>query len=257
MMPTALIVEDEPEANKLLSLLVQLRGYKTYSAFTGGDALELVQYRRPDVVFLDLMLPDTNGYDVCRALKGQRQTTLIPIIMVSARLAAENRVMSYGVGANEYVPKPYTPDQIFEAMAAASSWRRKIEANSASGQITLECRDEVEAFAQLGQLQSVLLTRTAWDEEAVRQLSADLFKVSQNVVAWGRRHGVDPVASVRFEVHTQRVLLTVQDLGGWFSSHDLPHEEALGLLIGHGRFDSVEYSNTGSGVLLEKRFQTG
>ena len=68
-MPTALIVEDEPEANKLLSMLVQLRGYRTDSAFTGGEALEKVDREPPDIVFLDLMLPDINGYEVCQALK--------------------------------------------------------------------------------------------------------------------------------------------------------------------------------------------
>ncbi len=67
-MPKALIVEDEPEANELLAMLVQLRGYQTDSAFTGGEALIKAEQARPDIVFLDLMLPDLNGYDVCRAL---------------------------------------------------------------------------------------------------------------------------------------------------------------------------------------------
>src|SRR4051812_44004676 len=104
LMPSALIVEDEPEANKLLSMLVQLRGYETESAFTGGEALELADRQRPDIVFLDLMLPDANGYDVLRALKGNRKTNPIPVVMVTARIAAENREMSYRVGASDYVP---------------------------------------------------------------------------------------------------------------------------------------------------------
>ncbi len=60
-MPTALIVEDEREANKLLSMLVQLHGYSTESAFTGSEAIAKVRDRVPDVVFLDLMLPDLDG----------------------------------------------------------------------------------------------------------------------------------------------------------------------------------------------------
>ena len=90
-MPTALIVEDEPEANQLLSMLVQLRGYRTESAFTGGEALEKVEHGPPDIVFLDLMLPDINGYEVCRRLKTRKATSLIPVVMVTARVAAENR----------------------------------------------------------------------------------------------------------------------------------------------------------------------
>ena len=69
LMPTALIVEDEPEANKLLSMLVQLRGYQTESALDGAAALDHLRRQAFDVIFLDLMLPDIDGYDVCRALK--------------------------------------------------------------------------------------------------------------------------------------------------------------------------------------------
>ena len=116
-MPTALIVEDEPEANKLLAMLVQLRGYSTVSAYSGAEALEKVVTYIPDVVFLDLMLPDRDGYDVCRALKASGTTSQVPVVIVTARIAAENRIESFRAGADDYVPKPYTPDQIFEALA--------------------------------------------------------------------------------------------------------------------------------------------
>src|SRR5881275_1507726 len=102
-MPIALIVEDEPEANQLLSMLVQLRGYQTESAFTGEQALGMIEAARPDLIFLDLMLPDINGFDICRAIKGKRSTCSIPVVMVTARLAAENRAQGFRVGATDYV----------------------------------------------------------------------------------------------------------------------------------------------------------
>lgn len=77
-MPTALIVEDEPEANKLLAMLLQLRGYQTVSAYRGAEALEKIREHAPDVVFLDLMLPDMDGYDVCRSLQSARPVSVIP-----------------------------------------------------------------------------------------------------------------------------------------------------------------------------------
>ncbi|HEY2158416.1 MAG TPA: response regulator [Isosphaeraceae bacterium] len=94
-MPTALIVEDEPAANQLLSMLVQLRGYATDSAFSGGEAIEKADGGHPDLVFLDLMLPDINGYEVCEAIKGRRSTTDIPVVMVTARVAGENRIQGF------------------------------------------------------------------------------------------------------------------------------------------------------------------
>ena len=125
-MPTALIVEDEPDANALLSMLVRLRGYRTESALGGSEALRLLDRCRPDVVLLDLMLPDIDGFEVCRTIKADRETALIPVVIVSATRASENESRSYGAGANDFVPKPYTPDQIFRALEAAEAWRRDL-----------------------------------------------------------------------------------------------------------------------------------
>ncbi len=125
-MPLALIVEDEPEANRLLSMIVQLRGYQTRSAFTGSEALSAMEgQERPDVVFLDLMLPDTNGYEVCRLIKARPDTQAIPVVMVTARLAEENMARSEAVGADGFIPKPYTPNQIFEALITADEIRNR------------------------------------------------------------------------------------------------------------------------------------
>lgn len=120
-MPTALIVEDEPEANRLLAMIVQLKGYVTRSAFNGREAMTAIEDETFDVVFLDLMLPDTNGYEICRKIKDRPESSATPVVIVTARLADENRAKSAEVGADGFIPKPYTPGQIFEALAAAST----------------------------------------------------------------------------------------------------------------------------------------
>jgi DNA-binding response OmpR family regulator len=252
-MPTALIVEDEPEANRLLALLVQLRGYQTRSAFTGDEALEMVRQSRPDIVFLDLMLPDTNGYDVCRALKSTRTTNLIPVVMVTARIEEENRLLSYRVGANDYVSKPYTPDEIYDAMSAADCWKRSIEGPSTSGDICVDSRADVELFEQIGRLQSLLLARTGWDEAAVLAFGRDVMALAQNLIEWGKRHRVEPVATIRYELHSDRLVFAVRDLGGWFDPDKLAHEKGLGILIDDGRFDAVSTSDAASEVVMTKR----
>ena len=132
-MPTALIVEDEPEANKLLGMLLRLRGYQTESAFNGRQALELVEKSPPDIIFLDLMLPDLNGYEVCKILKSSKGTSLIPLVIVTARIAAENRIESFCLGADDYIAKPYTPDQIFQALEQAVRWLDQSRAGADPG----------------------------------------------------------------------------------------------------------------------------
>lgn len=122
-MPTALIVEDEPEANRLLSRIVQLKGYTTRSAHSGAEAVAAVQSDSFDIVFLDLMLPDMNGYEVCRVIKQHPVARATPVVVVTARLVDENRAKSAEVGADGFIPKPYTPVQIFEALAHADAAR--------------------------------------------------------------------------------------------------------------------------------------
>ena len=130
-MPTALIVEDEPEANRLLARIVQLRGYRTRSAFNGVEAITAIEDEAFDVVFLDLMLPDANGYEICRRIKDHPDTRSTPVVIVTARLADENRAQSAQVGADGFIPKPYTPGQIFAALASADAARKAKDAGGA------------------------------------------------------------------------------------------------------------------------------
>lgn len=158
-MPSALIVEDEPEANRLLAMLVRLRGHATTSAFTGAEALDRARAEAPDLVFLDLMLPDRDGLGVCQALKADPATTAIPVIMVTARLAPENRLRGFRAGATDYVPKPYTPDQIFAAIAHAQRWTDEVRADASELTIPLGMPGDPAALVALTRLRSTLLAQ--------------------------------------------------------------------------------------------------
>jgi DNA-binding response OmpR family regulator len=255
-MPTALIVEDEPEANKLLSLLVQLRGYKTESAYTGTEALAKVETRRPDVVFLDLMLPDTNGFDICRSLKARRETNLIPVVMVTARLADENRAQSYRVGANDYIPKPYTPDQIFESLRAADLWRREVENQGTRGRILLDAGCDVGPFAGVTRLWSVMLARTAWNEDQIRQLGLTLLELGQEAIEWGRRHDAGLVATVDYEILSDQIRVLLHDQSGWFAeSEHIARAATSEFLLSH--FDEISRVDSSPEIALVKRFHNG
>jgi CheY-like chemotaxis protein len=218
-MPTALIVEDEPEANKLLAMLVQLRGYRTDSAFTGSEALEKIGHAPPDIVFLDLMLPDINGYEVCKALKNRKATSAIPVVMVTARVAADNRLECFFVGADDYIPKPYTPDQIFEAMAVADAWRRHLERHDFDGEIRIETRDEVESLRQLSLLRNLLLTRTALDPDSVRRLVSALQEIWRDAVDWGQAQHIDHVATLAYRLQPDELTLELTACSPWLD-HD-------------------------------------
>jgi DNA-binding response OmpR family regulator len=244
-MPTALIVEDEPQANKLLAMLVRLQGYQTESAYTGGEALEKIDRRRPDIVFLDLMLPDTNGYEVCETLKARKATSLIPVVMVTARISEENRLRGFHAGADEYIPKPYTPDQIFQALADADAWRQQAGGQVAEGEVPLGVRDEAETLRRIAQLRSLLLARSPLEHAAVAQLGAALEEMATSAWSWARAHRSDRGATLTFHLEDHRLSLTLLDASGWLDESlqqgerwrqeiaqagfdELPHDEATG-----------------------------
>src|SRR3954453_4199888 len=118
-MATALIVEDHPDQAELVAQQMKLRDFTPVVAGTGESGLELVKRLHPDVVLLDLMLPDITGFDVCRRLRGDRDTMLTPVVMLTALDDPENHMRGFRVGANAYVTKPYALEDLYNAVSAA------------------------------------------------------------------------------------------------------------------------------------------
>ncbi len=106
--PRVLIVEDEPDLVRLLEFNLQQAGFEVRAVTRASDALKAVGAFNPDVVLLDLMLPDGSGTDVCRTIKTTPATRQIPVIMVTARGEEIDRVVGFELGADDYVTKPFS-----------------------------------------------------------------------------------------------------------------------------------------------------
>ncbi len=253
-MPTALIVEDEPEANKLLAMLLQLRGYKTISAFRGDEALEMIHEHAPDVVFLDLMLPDMNGYDVCRSLKSSATDSLIPVVIVTARLTAENRIQSFEVGADDYIPKPYTPDQVFDALAQSCAWKEQVDSPRVEGEVALDLRDDGETLRRLARLRRLLQFRSRLDPDAIDRVSTAIKELWSSVDTWSRRRRLDKVATLDYSLTEDALTLVIHDEAGWLPAmRDLDPDLASSALSG-AEFDEVFADEANHSLRLVKRF---
>ncbi|MBK8189733.1 MAG: response regulator transcription factor [Vampirovibrionales bacterium] len=112
MKPTILIVEDEPDLVNLLRYNLQKEGYDVVYALNGKIALELAWDKRPDLIILDLMLPDRSGIDVCREIKSHEALARTPIIMLTARSSEIDRISGFEAGAEDYVVKPFSPKEL-------------------------------------------------------------------------------------------------------------------------------------------------
>jgi diguanylate cyclase (GGDEF)-like protein len=111
-MSRILIVDDEPAIVELLEEHLQSEGYETEHAFSGEEALERLEKGAPDLVILDLMLPGMDGYEVCRLMQADARLNHVPVIMLTARSAVPNKVMGYQRGADDYMVKPFDPDEL-------------------------------------------------------------------------------------------------------------------------------------------------
>jgi two-component system phosphate regulon response regulator PhoB len=107
-----LIVDDETDLASLVEFNLQQAGLETSVALTGEQALELAKARVPDIVLLDLMLPDISGKEVCRRLRAEPGTRNVPIVMLTARGEEADRIEGFEVGADDYVTKPFSPREL-------------------------------------------------------------------------------------------------------------------------------------------------
>src|SRR6476660_1132677 len=107
-MERVLIVDDDPDIQRLVSYNLTQAGFEVATAESGRKALESVQKHPPDLIILDLMLPDVDGMEVCRTLRQQPASRKIPIIMLTARGEEIDRVVGFELGADDYVQKPFS-----------------------------------------------------------------------------------------------------------------------------------------------------
>ncbi len=101
-----LVVDDTPQNVKLLADLLSVKGYAVLTARSGREALEIVDKERPDLVLLDVVMPEMSGYEVCRKIRDNPATTILPVVMVTALDPAQERVKGLEAGADDFLTKP-------------------------------------------------------------------------------------------------------------------------------------------------------
>ena len=115
-----LVVEDERDVAELLRYNLTKDGYDVVLAATGADAVKQAHEAHPDVVLLDIMVPQLNGWEICRRLKQDAETRAIPVIMVTGRVEEGDKVLGFEVGADDYVTKPFSPRELLARIRAVA-----------------------------------------------------------------------------------------------------------------------------------------
>jgi DNA-binding response OmpR family regulator len=117
-MTRILVVEDDPDIAELVARYLDKAGFTAERAASGRDALATIAAKPPDLVVLDLMLPQVDGLEVCRVVRSDPKTASIPIIMLTARAEESERIVGLELGADDYLTKPFSPNELVARVRA-------------------------------------------------------------------------------------------------------------------------------------------
>lgn len=129
-----LVVDDDVDTLRLVGLMLQRQGYQIVAASNGHQALTLAQSENPDLILLDVMMPDMDGYEVTKRLRSEASTATTPIIMFTAKTQLDDKVAGFEAGVDDYLTKPTQPRELFahvKAVLARSSKSRPVTAEVA------------------------------------------------------------------------------------------------------------------------------
>jgi CheY-like chemotaxis protein/anti-sigma regulatory factor (Ser/Thr protein kinase) len=269
-----LVVEDEHDTGEILAGLLRRWGYEPTVLHEGKPAIAWVQQHRPDLILLDLLLPDIHGYSICEALKLERETNLIPIVMVTALSAPEDKIRGLQVGANRYLTKPFTADQLHRTVEEALAWKDDLQRRGTEGMIRFHLQSDTQYLEELNHLLSALFLFSGLSQTHAKQLATAVREMGTNAIEWGHSKQVDRIVTVDYTIDADKITIVIRDTGPGFDPQHLPHaanaedpvghlmvretlglrEGGFGILMARGLVDELTYNETGNEVRLVKYF---
>ncbi len=271
---TVLIVDDERDVNDILASLVKARDFEAVQRFEGATVIDDVRALQPDLVLLDLMLPDSDGFAICEKLKRTRETNLTPIVMVTSLNDPDHHLSGVRVGANGYLTKPFTPRQLFDSIDAALAWREEHASKGTTGEINFDIRSELSYLRQTNDMLSDLFHHTPLTERQIKDLKQVVNEMGGNAIEWGHRKNADLTVRITYRIDPEKVTIIIRDQGPGFNPTAVPHaasdadpighldirndlgirEGGFGIMLAKGLVDDFRYNEKGNEVTLVKRF---
>lgn len=270
----ALVIEDEKELGALLAEHLRRWGFEPTVFNEGKPAVPWVQSNHPDIILLDLLLPDVDGFSICEELKLSPETNLVPIIMVTALSDQEDKVRGLQVGANCYLTKPFTAEELNRAIKEAFAWQEALKKRGTHGEIRFQLQSDTTYLEELNGLLASLFQFSGLKPGEIKQLTTAVRELGTNAIEWGHRKQTDRIVTVDYHIDPKKITIVIKDTGPGFNPTNLPHaadpedpvshmmvretlglrEGGFGILMSRGLVDELEYNDTGNEVRLVKYF---
>ncbi len=200
MPQTILIVDDEKRLVSLVQSYLAQEGYRVLTAYNGRDALPLAKKEKPDLIILDIMMPEMNGYDFMRAHRSESDT---PIIMLTAKVEDEDKVIGLELGADDYVTKPFKPRELMARVRNVLRRAGKSEATAKTLRVSDIMLDRESREVQVLD-RSIDLTPSEFD------LLAALMSTPGRV--YSRLDLLDVIQGVRYEGYERTIDTHIKNL---------------------------------------------
>jgi DNA-binding response OmpR family regulator len=211
-MADVLVVEDEPDIRHLIVHHLEREGFRCREASTGPDALRAVRTSTPDLIVLDLMLPEMDGLAVCRRLRGDVATATVPIIMLTAKSDEVDRVVGLELGADDYVAKPFSPKELVARVRAVLRRARP----DVTGRVYREGPIVLDPGRHAVTVRGTAVTLTPKEFDLLQALLEAAGRVlgREHLLTrvWGYAHA-DEIESRTVDVHVRRLRAKLGDEG--------------------------------------------
>lgn len=220
-----LIVDDLPENLQVLAGLLTEQGYEILAATSGSRALALVRNRKPDLVLLDIMMPEVDGFEVCRELKADADSADIPVIFITARTETEDILRGFELGAVDYVTKPFRPPELLarvrthlelkSARDLFATYNKQLERISRHLRrlnedknrfLSIVSHDIRGAFGNVISMSRILTDPEPVDQNDSRELLTDIGIEAEHMIALAENLlNIDAIERREIRLHTARV----------------------------------------------------
>ena len=254
--------------------LLRTRGIRPASAGTAQQALTFATMLRPDLILIDELLPDADGYELCGRLRGDERTMKTPILMLVDRDNSGVRRRGFRVGAVAHVAHPVQSEGLDVALEAARKWREELNRTRSEGQVDLELDSASDLLVDVNEFLTGLCRRTPLTSRQLNHLRQAFMEMGQNAIEWGNRKQAHKQVRVTYRAFADRVEIVIRDQGKGFDPMCLPHaaqpddplahleareclgirEGGFGLMIARGMIDELRHNAAGNEVTLVQRF---